>query len=130
MECVSKALPALWRSEKVQAKAARVGYDWTDREMAFRKLPEELQEIREAMDAGDPDAMEEELGDLLFAAVKLARFLNIDPEAALHRSCEKFIRRFAAVEQAASAAGKALEELSLDELLPIYDAVKAAEHQA
>lgn len=130
MEGVSKALPALWRSEKVQAKAAKVGYDWADREMAFRKLPEELQEVREAMDAGDPDAMEEELGDLLFAAVKLARFLNVDPEAALHRSCEKFIRRFAAVEQAVCADGKALEDMPLDELLPIYDAVKAAEHHS
>ena len=97
MDGVSRALPALWRSDKVQRKAAAVGYEWPNTEMAFSKLPEELGEVREAIALGDPDKMEDELGDLLFATVKLARFLNVDPEKALHRSCDKFIRRFGGV---------------------------------
>ena len=128
MESVSRALPALWRSDKVQRKGAKVGYEWPDAETAFRKLPEELDEVREAMELGDPDAMEDELGDLLFATVKLARFLGIDPEKALHRSCDKFIRRFAAVEQALLKSGKTMEQAALDDLLRIYADVKAQEH--
>ena len=99
-------------------------------EMAFAKLPEELREVREAIDSGDHDAMEEELGDLLFATAKLCRFLGVDPERAVHRSCDKFIRRFAAVEQALCGAGKSMSETSLDEMIRIYAAVKAEEHNS
>lgn len=128
MESVSGTLPALWRSEKIQRKAASVGYDWPDAETAFQKLPEELAEVREAMERGDPDAVESELGDLLFAAVKLARFLGVDPERALHRSCDKFIRRFSDVEQALLQSGRAMEDTPLEEMLPLYEQVKAEEH--
>ena len=127
MDGVSRALPALWRSDKVQRKAAAVGYEWPDTEMAFAKLPEELEEVREAITLGDPDRMEDELGDLLFAAVKLARFLNVDPEKALHRSCDKFIRRFDGVEQTALREGRSIGDLTLEELLTIYKNVKAQE---
>ena len=127
MDGVSRALPALWRSDKVQRKAAAVGYDWPDTEMAFAKLPEELEEVREAIALGDPDRMEDELGDLLFAAVKLARFLNVDPEKALHRSCDKFIRRFDGVEQAALREGKRIGDMTLEEILTLYKTVKAQE---
>ena len=130
MQGVSRALPALWRSEKLQAKAAKVGYDWPDVETAFRKLPEEVEELQEAIAQGDGDAVEEELGDLLFAAVKVARFHGVDPEAALHRACEKFIRRFDGVERAVLAAGKSMEDASLPEMLALYDAVKAGKHQS
>ena len=127
MDGVSRALPALWRSDKVQRKAAAVGYEWPNTQMAFEKLPEEIEEVREAIALGDPDKMEDELGDLLFATVKLARFLNVDPEKALHRSCDKFIRRFAGVEQAAIRERRDIRDLTLEELLTLYKAVKAQE---
>ena len=127
MQGVSRALPALWRSEKLQAKAAKVGYDWPDAETAFRKLPEEVEELQEAIAQGDGDAVEEELGDLLFAAVKVGRFCGVDPEQAIRRSCEKFIRRFRGVEQAVLDAGKRLENCTLEEMLIYYQNVKNQE---
>ena len=127
MESVSKALPGLWQAEKLQSKAAKVGYDWPDTETAFRKLPEETEELREAIESGDTDAIEEELGDLLFAAVKVGRFCGVDPEQAIRRSCEKFIRRFRGVEQAVLEAGKGLEDCSLEEMLNYYQNVKNQE---
>lgn len=127
MDGVSRALPALWRSDKVQRKAAAVGYEWPNTQMAFEKLPEELEEVREAIALGDADKMEDELGDLLFATVKLARFLNIDPEKALHRSCDKFIRRFDGVEQAVLREGRSIGDMTLEEILTLYKNVKAQE---
>lgn len=127
MESVSKALPSLWRAEKLQSKAAKAGFEWRDETEAFRKLPEETQELAEAIASGDRDAAEEELGDLLFAAVKVARFQGIDPEQALHRACEKFTRRFSRVESAAAEAGKTVSELSYDEMLELYRRAKTAE---
>lgn len=127
MESVSKALPSLWRAEKLQSKAAKAGFEWRDASEAFCKLPEETQELAEAIASGDRDAVEEELGDLLFAAVKVARFHDIDPEQALHKACEKFTRRFSRVESAAAEAGKQVSELSYDEMLELYRRAKTAE---
>lgn len=124
MESVSKALPSLWRAEKIQSKAANAGFDWRSGEEAFAKLPEETQELQEAIQSNDTDAIEEELGDLLFAVVKVARFQGVDPEKALHRACDKFTRRFSRVESAASKDGKQISELSFDELDALYQAVK------
>ena len=92
MDSVARSLPALWRCEKIQAKAARTGFEWPDADAALDKVAEETQELREAVASGDADAVTEELGDLLFAAVKVARFAGIDPEQAAHAACEKFIR--------------------------------------
>ena len=128
MESVSRALPSLWRCDKVQAKAAKVGYEWPDAETAFCKVPEETRELEDAIASGDRDAVEEELGDLLFAVVKVARFQGIDPEAAAHRACEKFIRRFSGVEQAVLRRSKRMEDCSLAEMLDIYEDVKQQEH--
>ena len=125
MESVSKALPSLWRAEKIQSKAAKAGFDWRSGEEAFRKIPEETAELEEAIRSGDSDAIEEELGDLLFAVVKVARFQGIDPERAVHRACEKFTRRFSAVETAASESGKSVSELSFEELDAIYHSIKS-----
>ena len=125
MECVSKALPSLWRAEKIQSKAAKAGFDWRSGEEAFAKLPEETEELREAIRQEDADAIEEELGDLLFAVVKVARFQGVDPEKAMHRACEKFIRRFSVVEAAAAQAGRKLSELSFDELDALYQTAKS-----
>ena len=127
MQTVSRYLPALWRCEKVQSKAAKTGFDWPDAQAALSKVEEETQELRHAMEQQNADAVEEELGDLLFAVVKVARFQGIDPEAAAHRACEKFIRRFAGVEAEAAKNGQPMESLTLDEMTALYQCVKEQE---
>ncbi len=125
LDSVARALPALWRAEKVQKKAAKVGFDWDDVSGAVDKLSEELDEVKAAM-GGDGDPAEE-LGDLLFAAVNVARFLKVDPEYALHAASDKFAARFRRVEQAVLAQGRRMEDMTLAELDHIWDAIK---HQA
>ncbi len=126
LDGVARSLPALWRSEKLQKKAAKTGFSWESVEESLDKLDEETAELRRAVETGQ-DA-EEELGDVLFAAVSAAIRLNADPEQALHRACEKFIRRFGAMEQAAADAGRSLSELTRDELLALWALQKQAEH--
>ena len=126
LDAVARSLPALWRSEKLQKKAAKTGFSWESAEESLDKLDEETAELRRAVETGQ-DA-EEELGDVLFAAVSAAIRLNADPEQALHRTCEKFIRRFGAMEQAAADAGRSLSELTRDELLALWALQKQAEH--
>ncbi len=124
VESVARSLPALWRAEKIQQKARKAGFDWPDARGALEKVQEELAELQGAMDgAGDPA---EELGDLLFAAVNLARHLKIDPEEALSAASDKFTRRFRAVETAAAAEGSAMETLSLAALDKLWDEAKRA----
>lgn len=122
LESVAKSLPGLIRAEKLQKKAAKVGFDWEDVAGALSKVDEELAEVRQAM-AGHGDA-EEELGDLLFAVVNTARHLRVDPERALEKTCDKFVRRFALMEQQAKEAGSALSELSLAELDVLWERAK------
>ena len=122
---VAKSLPGLIRAEKLQKKAAKVGFDWPDAQGALDKVDEELDEVRRAMQ-GDGDA-EEEIGDLLFAAVNAARHLKVDPERAMEKTCNKFIRRFADMEQQATQASKTLGELSLDELEALWQNAKKNE---
>ena len=122
VDAVARSLPALWRAEKVQKKAAKVGFDWPDVKGAVDKLSEELEEVHSAM-SGDGDVAEE-LGDLLFAAVNTARFLDVDPEMALHAACDKFAARFRRVEEEVSRRGCAMEETSLEELDAIWNAIK------
>ena len=93
MDSVARSLPALWRAEKLQKKAADDGFDWPDIQGALSKLDEEVGELHQAVQDGANVA--EELGDVLFAAVKAARFAGVDPEDALNAACEKFIRRYA-----------------------------------
>ncbi len=118
---VAETLPALWRAAKIQKKAAKVGFDWPDVSGAMDKLSEETAELRAGIEAGDADNIEEEIGDILFSAVNAARFLGVDPETALHRSCEKFIKRFQYVEQQALAKSLRLEDMSLEEMDTIYE---------
>lgn len=122
VDAVARSLPALWRAEKVQKKAAKVGFDWDIVDGAVDKLSEELDEVKQAINGhGDPA---EELGDLLFAAVNVARFLKVDPEDALQAACDKFAARFRRVEEAVTAQGKQMEEMSLTELDDIWNAIK------
>ncbi len=119
---VARSLPALWRAEKVQKKAAKAGFDWPDLSGAMDKLSEEIQELQDAVDGrGDPV---EELGDLLFAAVNVARFLQADPEDALQAATDKFAARFRLVEQQVLESGRRMDELSLSELDGIWNQVK------
>ena len=122
LSSVARSLPALWRAEKVQKKAKKAGFDWPDVSGAVDKLSEETGELRQAIREGSN--IEEELGDLLFAAVNVARFVKVDPEAALQRSTDKFIARFRLVEQAAAKAGRSMEEMSLDELDQLWEGAK------
>lgn len=122
LEAVAQSLPALWRAEKIQKKAAKVGFDWPDVSGSMDKLSEELDELAQAI-ATDGDA-EEELGDLLFSAVNAARFLDIDPEVALGRSNDKFIARFRKLEQSAAEAGKEVSDMTLEELDKLYEQAK------
>ena len=127
LESVARSLPGLIRAEKVQHKAAKVGFDWDEVSGALDKVREETAEVARAINGdGDPS---EELGDLLFAVVNVARFLKTDPEDALNRTTDKFIRRFAQVEQAAKDAGRSLSEMSLAEMDALWDAAKQKEHE-
>jgi ATP diphosphatase len=126
LDGVGVALPALTRAEKLQKRAARVGFDWPDAAPVFDKIDEELGELRAEIEAhADPARLEDEVGDVLFAVANLARHLRIDPEQALRTASRKFERRFRAMEAAAAP----LERLTLDELEAEWQRVKAAEQK-
>ncbi|HIT01913.1 MAG TPA: nucleoside triphosphate pyrophosphohydrolase [Candidatus Enterenecus merdae] len=122
VDAVARSLPALWRAEKVQKKAAQAGFDWPDLAGAMDKLSEETRELQAAV-AGQGDPVEE-LGDLLFAAVKVARFLHADPENVLQAATDKFSARFRLVEQKVLASGRRMDELSLLELDELWQQAK------
>lgn len=124
MDSVARSLPALWRCDKIQSKAAKTGFEWPDVHAALDKVDEETRELRAAVASGDTEAIGDELGDLLFAAVKVARFAGIDPEQAAHAACEKFIRRFSAMETAAANDGTALEQCTLEQMLSLWQQAK------
>lgn len=124
MDSVARSLPALWRCDKIQAKAAKTGFEWPDVHAALDKVDEETRELRAAVASGDTEVIGDELGDLLFAAVKVARFAGIDPEQAAHAACEKFIRRFSAMETAAANDGTALEQCTLEQMLTLWQQAK------
>jgi ATP diphosphatase len=126
---VPVTLPALTRALKLQTKAGKVGFDWNDPRAVLRKIREEADEIEAALDADDQSAAAE-VGDLLFAAVNLARHLDADPEAVLRQTNEKFERRFASIERALAARGKAPQNSTLAEMDALWDEAKAQEAQS
>lgn len=128
LESVSKSLPSLIRAQKLQKKAAKVGFDWPDVSGALDKVEEELAEVRAAID-GNGD-IEEEIGDLIFAVTNVSRFVKVDSERAAEKTCNKFVRRFADMEKQAAAEGKNLSDLTLSELDALWDKAKGHEHQA
>ena len=127
LDGVALGLPALMRADKLQKRAARVGFDWPDSGGAVAKIAEEAAELADARDRLNQDAREEEMGDLLFATANLARHLGVDPEVALRRANSKFIRRFRSVEDALNARGCSPDQSDLSEMDALWDAVKAAE---
>ena len=122
LSAVARSLPALWRAEKVQKKAKKAGFDWPDISGALDKLSEELEELKTAVAQGTN--VEEELGDLLFSAVNVSRFLKADPEVALGKATDKFISRFAKVEALAAAQNQAMEGMTLEELDKLWERAK------
>ncbi len=117
-------LPALMRSFKVQQKAALVGFDWDNTDDVFRKIDEEIEELRDVYKSKNVERITDELGDAIFALVNLARFLKVQPELALTGTINKFIRRFEYVEQQSQKAGKKLEEMSLAEMDELWNEAK------
>jgi MazG family protein len=118
------ALPALMRAQKAQKKAARVNFDWTEISDVVAKVDEELAETKEAIAARDPSAMADEIGDLFFAVVNLARKSKLDAETTLQAATDKFVSRFNRVEDELRARGRKLGEAGLEELDEIWNAVK------
>ncbi|WP_442871478.1 nucleoside triphosphate pyrophosphohydrolase [Caproiciproducens sp.] len=125
LKSVSKALPALMRSAKVQHKAAKVGFDWPDISGALDKVTEETRELKEAIDYGSWEDRMEELGDLLFSVVNVSRFLKVEPEQALSFSCNKFILRFEKMERLTKERGADMASMSLEQLDSLWDEAKA-----
>ena len=128
LDGVAAGLPGLTRAAKLQRRAARVGFDWPEALQVLDKIEEEIAELKQEMSDGRaPDRIQDEIGDLLFAVVNLARHLDADPEAALRHGNAKFERRFQAIEERFAAQGRELCEASLTELEDAWQAVKAAE---
>ena len=122
MDHVARSLPALWRADKLQSKAAKAGFEFPAVDLALDKLDEEVSELRAAVEQGTN--FEEELGDVLFAAVKVGRFCGVDPEDALQKTCEKFLSRFRKLEDTVNAQGTSMDKLSPDELTALWNAAK------
>ena len=130
LDDVPTVLPALSRAAKLQKRAARVGFDWPEALPILDKLREEQDELLEAMSTGDEAALKEELGDLLFTVVNLARHLDVNPEDALRAANQKFERRFRFIEQALREAGRPIENCTLAELDALWGEAKKAERDS
>jgi MazG family protein len=127
-ENMPKALPALQRAERVQEKAAKVGFDWEQPDDVFAKVQEELHELRAEVESGESrEKIEEEFGDLLFALVNYARFIEVTPEEALQRTTNKFIRRFQHIESRLLEQGKTFNDVDLQEMDSYWNEAKGAE---
>ena len=124
---VSAGLPSLTRALKLQAKAGTVGFDWNDPKSVLDKIAEEAAEISSAIDGGNRDEAAEEVGDLLFAVVNLARHLDVDPDTALRAANAKFERRFASIERALAGQGKAPHQATLAEMDTLWNEAKVSE---
>jgi ATP diphosphatase len=130
LDGVAVGLPALLRAYKLQKRAARVGFDWPRIDEVLDKLTEEAREIAEARDSHSPDAVEEEVGDFLFVAANLARWLDVDPEAALRRANAKFTRRFAGIEAELARRGKTPADSDLAEMDAIWNDIRQADKES
>ncbi len=125
LDGLPRTLPALLEAYQLTRRASRVGFDWDNIEGLLEKLAEETAELRQALDRRDPASLQEEVGDLLFVAVNVARFLGVDPEIALKQANRKFSARFREMEQRAAQAGRRLAETSKDELESLWEASKS-----
>lgn len=124
LDDVPLALPELMRAAKLQKRAARVGFDWPSLDGVVEKITEEAEELAEAAQSKNTDAIEDEMGDLLFAVTNLARKLGVDPELALRRTNSKFTSRFKHIEETAKTEARELKDMSLDEMEALWQAAK------
>ena len=124
LDSVPRALPALVEAQQIASRAAGVGFDWENPEQVLDKLHEELAEFAEARRNASHDELEDEMGDLLFVLVNLARFVKVDPEQALRRTNAKFRRRFAYIEQKLAERGRKLEDSNLEEMESLWQEAK------
>lgn len=124
LDNVPASFPALMEALKLTKEASKVGFDWENAEQVFEKLEEEIKELKEAIKKGEKTHVEEEIGDLLFAVVNLARKLGIEPETALKRTNRKFRTRFGKIEEELKASGKRLEEAKLSEMDELWEKAK------
>lgn len=127
LDGIPKHVPPLHRAYQMQKLAARVGFDWSDIRDVFKKLQEEIGELQEALAAGNRKHVVEEIGDLLFSVVNVARFAKVDPAYALELTNAKFIRRFRAVEDEIVASGRRMKDCTLAEMDAIWDKIRAAD---
>lgn len=124
---VPQALPAIVKALRLQEKTKTVGFEWDNIGQVKEKVDEELAELYEAVEGGDKEAIEDEMGDIFFALINYARFAGVDPEAALEKTNRKFIRRFQGIEQLAAAQGKSLQGMSLQEMDNMWNEIKKSE---
>jgi tetrapyrrole methylase family protein / MazG family protein len=127
LDGVPRELPALLRAHRLQEKASRVGFDWSEAREVLLKVEEEMAELRAAMDSQAPERVEAELGDLLFALVNLGRFLAVNPEEALRKTIARFIRRFQYIEEALARRGQTPDKVTLQEMDALWEQAKAQE---
>lgn len=121
---VPRSLPALLRAQKLQRKATKVGFDWDSIDGAFEKLEEEIAEFRDAVKKKRLDEIEEEIGDIFFVLVRIANFVNVNPENALRKTIKKFTTRFEHIEKEAARQGRELTDMSLDEMETLWNQAK------
>lgn len=121
---VPPSLPAMVKAMRLQEKARQVGFEWETKEQVWDKVEEEVGELKEVIDTGEQERIEEEFGDLMFSMINYARFLQIDAENALERTNKKFIHRFTMMEQEALSSGKDLKEMTLEEMDSIWNSIK------
>ncbi len=124
LEGIPRGLPALQRAMRVQERAAKVGFDWKKRGDVWKKVREEIEEVRQVLDRGSSRRREEEFGDLLFALVNYARFIDVDPESALRGTVEKFVRRFRHIERGLKRRGKTVHTSNLQEMDELWNEAK------
>jgi MazG family protein len=121
---VPKALPATIKAMRLQEKAKQVGFEWENKEQVWEKVEEEKNELFEAIASGNREDMEDELGDVFFSLINFARFLQLDAENALERTNKKFIHRFTKMEEAAGNEGRALQDMTLEEMDTLWNKIK------
>ena len=126
---VPNSLPSLIKANRIQEKAANVGFDWEEKSQVWDKVKEEVSEVEAEIKVGNPENIEEEFGDLMFALINAARLYGVNPENALEKTNRKFIRRFGYLEAKAKEMGRSLKEMSLTEMDKIWDEAKALERE-
>ncbi len=126
---VPRSLPATVKAMRLQEKAKQVGFEWDTKEQVWDKVEEEIGELKQAIELGEKEKVEEEFGDLVFSLVNYARFLQVDAENALERTNKKFIHRFTQMEEQALKQGKDLADMSLEEMDAIWNSIKQQRQQ-